>query len=59
VQPPLRDLRLVRSRPRVLLRRRVARRPGADRSAPPAADIVPVLKAASIIGIINAHIARA
>jgi hypothetical protein len=42
-----------------IARRRVARRPAADRSAPPAADIVPVLKAASIIGIINARIARA
>ena len=42
-----------------IARRRVARRLVADRSAPPAADIVPVLKAASIIAIINARIARA
>ena len=42
-----------------IARRRVAGRRAADRSAPPAADIVPVLKAASIIAIINARIARA
>jgi hypothetical protein len=42
-----------------IARRRVARRPGADHSTPPAADIGPVLKAVSIIGIINARIARA
>jgi len=40
-------------------RRRVARRPAADRSPPPAGAIGPVLKAASIIVIINARIARA
>jgi hypothetical protein len=39
--------------------RRVAPRAAAARSAAPAADIKPVLKAASIIGIINARIARA
>jgi len=53
-----------RSAPRAIAatriaRRHVARRPAADRSAPPAAGIVPVLKAASIIAIINARIARA
>jgi hypothetical protein len=37
----------------------VAWRPVADRSAPRAAAIGRVLKAASIIGIINARIARA
>jgi hypothetical protein len=42
-----------------IARRLVARRPAADRSAPPAAAIGPVLKAASIIAIINARIARA
>jgi hypothetical protein len=42
-----------------IVRRCVARPPAGDRSAPLAADIVPVLKAALIIGIINAHIARA
>jgi hypothetical protein len=42
-----------------IARRCVARPPAGDRSAPLAADIVPVLKAASIIGIINAPIARA
>jgi hypothetical protein len=42
-----------------IARRPVAQRPAGDRSAPLAADIGPVLKAASIIGIINARIARA
>jgi hypothetical protein len=40
-------------------RRRVVWRPAADRSTPPAGAIGPVLKAASIIGIINARIGRA
>ena len=53
-----------RSAPRAIVatriaRRRVARRPAADHWAPPAAAIGPVLKGASIIGIINARIARA
>jgi hypothetical protein len=37
----------------------VARRAAADRSARPGGAIGPVQKAASIIGIINARIARA
>jgi len=44
---------------RRIARRPVARRPAADRSAPRAAAIAPVWKAASIIAIINAPIARA
>jgi hypothetical protein len=42
-----------------IARRRVARPPAAHRSAPRAAAIVAVRKAASIIAITNAHIARA
>jgi len=42
-----------------IARRRVARRLVADRSAPRAAATGRVLKAASIIAIINARIARA
>jgi len=53
-----------RSAPRAIAATRIARLPvawppAADRSAPRAAAIVPVLKAASIIAIINARIARA
>jgi hypothetical protein len=42
-----------------IARRRVAPRAASARFAPPGADIEPVLKAASIIGIINARIAPA